>query len=281
MISDIYNLSNSNKRFFAAICTLCCMAMFTSCQKVIDIKLNDTSKKFVIEAIVSDQLDSSKVLLTQTKNFNEDNQFPGINGAVVSVTDNLGTTTNFIQTTAGVYRPAAGFRGIVGRTYNLSLTVAGTTFTATSTMPVKVNLDSAYTTDEFLFGENRKLVTVDYKEPLGRGNNYRFVQYNNGVKEPTVFVNNDDYTDGKNVADRLFFFADDDHEYNKIKTGNLVTIEMLCVDAANYLYWFSLDQSATGNNQSASPANPTTNIKGGALGYFSAQTYQKKSFIAQ
>jgi len=264
-----------------ALTSICLVVIaLSSCQKTIDIKLNDTQKKYVIEAIVTDQTDSSKVLLTQTKNFSEDNQFPGVSGATVTVTDG-GVTTNFVQTAPGVYKPAAGFKGVVGHTYTLSLTVGGTTFTAASTMPAKVNFDSVYTTDEFLFGENRKLVTVDYQEPLGKGNNYRFVQYVNGLKEPTVFVNNDDYTDGKQVADRLFYFADDDHENHKIKTGNTVIVEMLCIDAGTYMYWFSLGQSATGTSQSASPANPVTNIKGGALGYFSAQTYQKKTFVAK
>jgi len=51
---------------------------------------------------------------------------------------------------------------------------------------------------------------------------------------------------------------------------------MICNDAAVYKYWYSLNDGATGTGQSASPANPVTNISGGALGYFSAQTVRTK-----
>ena len=53
------------------------------------------------------------------------------------------------------------------------------------------------------------------------------------------------------------------------------------IDPVVYKYWFSLSQNATGETQSASPANPVSNIKGGALGYFSAHTISTKSIIAQ
>jgi len=254
------------------------LLFLTSCQKVIDLDLNSTEKKYVIEAVVTDQTDSSKILISQTKNFNENNTFPGVSGALITVTDNTGAIANFTESSAGVYT-SKGFKGTVGRTYTLKVTVAGNNFTAVSAIPQKVNLDSAFVTGEFLFGENRNLINVLYKEPAGRGNNYRFVQYINGVKDKAIFVGNDDYNDGKAVEDKLFYITDDDEESRKIKSGDLIWVEMLCIAAPVYKYWFSLDQSATGTNQSASPANPVTNMQGGALGYFSAHTYQKKSFL--
>jgi len=51
---------------------------------------------------------------------------------------------------------------------------------------------------------------------------------------------------------------------------------MLNIDYPVYKYFFSLENSATGENQSATPANPVSNIKGGALGYFSVQTIQSR-----
>lgn len=51
---------------------------------------------------------------------------------------------------------------------------------------------------------------------------------------------------------------------------------MLCISPEVYKYWYSLNAGATGGNNAASPANPVSNISGGALGYFSAQTAQTK-----
>jgi hypothetical protein len=147
-------------------------------------------------------------------------------------------------------------------------------------MPGKVNMDTLYISDEILFGENTKLANTSYQDPPGKGQCYRYIQYINDKKTKTIFTNNDDYIDGNYVEAKLWYLTDDDTaEDEKIKTGDTVRLEMLCIDQAVYKFWFSLTQSATGNSQSASPANAVTNITGGALGYFSAHTVQSKTLV--
>jgi hypothetical protein len=252
---------------------------FSSCRKVIDVDIKNVAKKFVVEAVITDQQDSSKVLLSTTKNVSENNDFPGISGAAVTVTDNTGIVTTFTEDSAGYYY-AHSFKGVIGKTYTLQVIINGETFTAVSAMPPMVNMDTLYISDEVLFGESRKLSNTTYQDPPGKGNCYRYVQYINGKKENTIFTNNDDYTDGKYVEAKLWYLADDDDEDQKIKSGDTVRLDLFCIDPAVYKYWFSLNQSATGNSQSASPANAVTNITGGALGYFSAHTVQSKTVVA-
>ena len=252
------------------------MAFFSSCQKVIDVGIKNAEKKYVVEAIITDISGESKVLLSITKNVAENNNFPGIGGATVSITDNTGISTAFTETTAGNY-VAPNFTGEVGKTYSLQVKINGETFTARSTMPQKINLDTLFVSNEILFGETRKLVNIAYQDPDGKGQYYRYVQYINGKKSKPIFANNDDYSDGKYVESKLWYITDDDNKDEKIKSGDSITLDMQCIDAAVYKYWYSLNQSATGNSQSASPANAVSNISGGALGYFSAHTLQTKS----
>jgi hypothetical protein len=54
---------------------------------------------------------------------------------------------------------------------------------------------------------------------------------------------------------------------------------MQCIAPAVFKYLYSLDQGASGGNNSASPANPVTNIEGGALGYFSVHTIESKTMV--
>ena len=251
---------------------------FCSCQKVIDVDIKNAEKKYVVEAIVTDKPGDSKVLLSKTKNVSENNVFPGISGATVSIMDNAGNSTIFTETTAGNYA-ASNFTGEPGKTYSLLVKLNGETFSSQSSMPQKINLDTLFVSDELLFGETRKLVNIAYQDPAGKGQYYRFVQYINGNKSKPIFVNNDDYSDGKKVESKLWYIADDDNEDEKIMRGDTIMLDMQCIDATVYKYWFSLNQSATGNSQSASPANAVTNINGGALGYFSAHTLQTKSVI--
>jgi hypothetical protein len=253
--------------------------ILTSCEKVIQLDLNNAERKYVIEAVITDQPGTAKVLITQTKDFDEDNNFPGISGAVVTIHESGGATTTLTETSAGKYESAA-LTGTSGKAYELSVTIGGKTFSASSTMPQKVNLDTIYVTDEFIFTDTRKIANADYHDPAGKGNNYRFIQYVNGLKEKQLFIQNDDFTDGRLNNNKLFYFTDEDDDSTIIKSGDNVRIDLLCIDPNIYKYWFSLNSGSTGSGDQAAPSNPVTNMQGGALGYFSAHTLQTKAMIA-
>lgn len=255
------------------------LSLFSSCEKVIDLNLNSAEKKYVIEAVLSDIPGQAKVVLTQTKDFDEDNTFPGITGATVTIAENGGGTTTLTQTSAGVYE-APGLTGVPGRSYVLRVTApTGEIFTAVSSMPQKVLMDTIYATNEFFFGENMKVVNVDHPDPAGLGNSYRYIQYINGERKTAIQIRNDDYSDGRIINSKLFDFDDDDDDEDKLKSGDQVRVDFLCIDPPIYKYWFSLIRSATGGSQQATPANPVSNIQGGALGYFSAHTFDSKTMI--
>ncbi len=68
-----------------------------------------------------------------------------------------------------------------------------------------------------------------------------------------------------------------------VVSGDTVTVELLSIDKATYDYFNTLrdilssDRAAT----SLSPANPNTNLSGGALGYFAAWAIDRKVIILQ
>jgi hypothetical protein len=247
----------------------------TACEKVIDVDLNDADKKMVIEGVITNRPGTCMVLLSYTKNFDDNNSFAGVSGATIQIAEEGGPTTLLAETAAGVYE-APALTGTIGKSYHLIVALNGTQFTATSIMPQPVNMDTIFVTDETVFGNTRKLVNVQFKDPSHTGNNYRFIQFVNGLKEQEIFIRNDELFNGNTIATKLRYPSDDD---NKIKSSDLIKIDMLCIDSAIYKYWYSLDRSATGGsgNMAATPANPVTNIRGGALGYFSAHTFQSKS----
>src|SRR5688572_4014384 len=251
-------------------------SVLTSCEKVIDIDLNDAEKKYVVEGFITDQAGQCQVTITQTKNFNQDNTFPAVSGATVSITENSsGTVTPLSEASPGIYKHAS-LAGATGKTYTLTVSINGDLFTASSTIPQLVNMDTIYVSaDTWFDGTLIKQANIEYNDPAGTANNYRFVRYRNGIKTKNVFINNDELSDGRHTTTKLF--VDDDSDEDKLESGDVVKIDMLCIDAAVYKYWYSLEQSATGESQSAAPANPVTNITGGALGYFSAHTFQTKT----
>ncbi len=261
------------KRIFHIVAIL-----FTfSCNKVIDIDLRDTEIKYTIEGTITNESGLCKVYITESKNFNEDNQFNRISNAIVTVKDN-GTEIVLPETQPGVYETNL-INGTPGHVYQLTVTINNSIFTASCTMPQPVLMDTIYIS-RGPFGQY-KFATISYTDQAGINNGYRFIQYVNGIKEPTIFWENDEFTDGQLVTLQLDASAPDKDDPRNIKTGDEVMIEMLCLDDPIYQFWYTLRSGGgDGDDNTASPSNPISNITGGALGYFSAHTISRKTVIA-
>jgi hypothetical protein len=247
-----------------------------SCEKVIELDLKDSDIKYVVEGIVTNEPGVCRVNLTQSKPFYESNQFTGVSGAVVKIKDN-DVEFPLTETQPGVYETNL-INGTPGHVYQLSVTINNYVFTAISKMPLPVHLDTLYISNG-PFGEF-KFATVGYTDSAGIKNNYRFVQYLDGIKDPAIFLENDEFTDGQTTLSQLDTGIDKKDDPRNIKTGDTVTLEMLGIDDAVYKYWYSLHFNGGDGGNIATPANPVTNINGGALGYFTAQTIDRKTVIA-
>ncbi len=239
----------------------------TSCKKIINVDLNNAPSQIVIEGMVTNA-DIAKVTITQSVKFSSNNVFPPISGANVSITDNAGTIFQLSESNAGVY--TAAFMGVPGKTYNLLVSIQGKNYTATSTMPLQVNLDTLLT-DKIPFGSKSvNIVQPKYTDPKGFGNYYQFVETINHTLNPKIFVWDDRYNDG-GVSTRPLIEPD-----STIVSGDTIQVEMRCLDKNVYQYFTALSDL---QNNSTTPANPVSNISGGCLGYFSAHTSQKKKVV--
>ncbi len=249
---------------------------FSACEKVIDIKVDESDTQYVVEGVITNEPGSCYVYLSRTKPFNEENDFEQISGALVKIKDN-GQETLLTETGPGVY-VSTSTTGTPGHRYDLSVTINNQVFTATCTMPPPVKLDTLYISPG-PFGQF-KFATISYTDLVGV-NKYRFVQYVNRVKDPEIFWENDEFTDGQKVVVQLDTGVDKQDDPRNINSGDQVTVDMLGLDEAIYMYWYSLQSGGgDGGGNSAAPANPVTNIRGGALGYFSAQTISRRTVIA-
>jgi hypothetical protein len=260
--------SNKKKCFFIIVATL----VFYSCTKVINVDLNSTAPKIVIEGNITNAAGPYQVQITKTVNFSASNVYPPVSGAMVKITDSTtGASNTLAETTAGVYTTST-IQGIAGHTYLLSVLAEGKTYTASSTMPQAVALDSLTFQKNNSFGNTRFFAVPNFQDPAGIANYYTFTEYINNVKfTKFVFVFDDRLSDGRYISQQLFT----DSSY--INIGDSVALQMNCVDKNVYNYFNTLQEAISGNSfQSASPSNPISNISNGALGYFSASTVSKK-----
>jgi Domain of unknown function (DUF4249) len=249
----------------------------TSCTKIIDVDLNSSDPKVIIEADITDETDGYQVKISKTVNFSEANNFPAVRGAVVTVTDNSGVVQTLTESTAGLYILKSA-KGVSDKTYSLKIVAEGKTYTATSTMPKAVDFLALHVQESPFQRPNT--TTKDYTyfpiflDPEKEQNNYLFFLSTKGVRDKgfeNVF--NDNLING--VINQRPIRGGSDFKVNPKDT---VTVEMLCLDKSAFDYYFSLNQ-ISGNRGSASPANPVSNISGGALGYFSAHTVRKATGV--
>lgn len=252
----------------------------SSCTKVIDINLNAAAPKLVIEGNISDQPSSCIVKLSTTVNFDESNTFPPVTGAVITLSDNSGNAATLSETSPGIYTTSS-MQAVIGRAYTLSVTTGGNTYTAISTVPNAVNIDTL-TQDSISTGfgssaKETKYVNVLFNDPAGINNYYRFVEIINGAVSDAIFIDDDRLRDGFTITDGLF------QRDSTLHTGDGVTVLLQSIDKGVFNYFTTFLQLTGGGRggQTATPANPVSNINGGALGYFSAYSVRSKSIVIQ
>jgi hypothetical protein len=254
-----------------AIAAIVIIIVFSSCQKVINLDLNSASPQIVIEGNVYDQTGPYLVKISQTVNFDESNVYPPVTGATVEISDNAGNSEVLTESSSGTYITSA-LQGITGRTYTLSVTSKGKTYTATSTIPNPVNIDSIYL-EKSMFG-NEKFVSVNFNDPANINNYYHLVEFINNKRQTGFNVTDDNLNQGETIS-YSFITAGND---SKLGTGDTVTVWLETIDKGVYEYFRTAGRD---DGQSSSPSNPTPNISNGALGYFNACSLRTISIIVQ
>jgi len=255
------------KSFYTVFVSLMSLALVVSCQKVIDIDLNSTDPKYVIEGIVTGGETTHQVKITRTLNFDESAPFPTVNNAVVVISDNAGNTQTLTQVAPGIYE-TVGFPGVEGRTYTISVSVDGKLFTAQSAMPLKVSLDTLEVLGVPFGLDTFKTIVPKYLDHAGVSNYYQFDIFRDSVRMEGIYLQDDQFSDG--VWNEQPLFAGD------YSTGDTAKVIMYCIDKPVYKYFYSLGAN-TGS--AAAPANPDSNFGKACLGYFTARTRQQRSII--
>lgn len=253
------------------------LVFISGCEKVIHLKTDNVPQKYVIEANLNDQQGGCIVRITQTIKLNDRTIFPGVSLAKVTISDNASIPIGVPEMAPGVYY-SEFLRAQPGHRYELKVQIGDKTFTSEALAPRKVNFDSLYLHDFEAFGSVRKFAYVIFKDPPGKGDAYRFLQFKNGVQNSNIFVMNDEYSDDRQINTFLAYFDQSDDQ--KINPGDTIRVEMQNIDPAIYKFFYSLSQSSTGGTEVVAPGNPVSNINGGALGYFNVYMKQEKTIIA-
>jgi hypothetical protein len=256
---------------YLLIAGLILVSSFYGCKKVINVNLKNADSQIVITGEINNRRGPYKVNISKSVNFSTDNIFPPVSDAFVTITGN-GVTDTLSEVEPGKYLTKE-IEGLPGKSYSLIVSVEGKIFTAISVMPQLVRIDSL----TFLVGRNNNIYSVvNFQDPPDTENYYQFIEFANGERFNNGRGNSvfsDRLSDGRYISTVLYDDSTD------IKRGMILTVQMNCVDKPVYNYLAELLQISGGGGgfSSPAPANPTSNISGGALGYFSANTISSKT----
>jgi len=253
-----------------------------SCEKIIDIPVDESAQKVVIEAATSNLLGDSYVLLSKTATLYGQNIFKKVNNGTVKITDKNGVEVTFTEdgTDVGKYTHPT-FVVTPNNTYTLQVNIEGKDYSAESSTQSTTVIDSIYVVKEPNNGfspggggtnenDSINLVFLAYSDKVNEKNYYRFNVYTNGDRNKRMNITDDKVTNGQNINGPFF---------DSYESKDTVLVEMVNMDKANYTYFYSLANTSNGGPFSASPANPVTNLDNGALGYFGAYLKDTVSVI--
>ncbi len=260
--------------FFAIL-----LAAVSSCTQKIDLKLDDSQSRLVVDATIAPSANSIK--LTRSSGYFSNEPSPRVVNASVNISDG---SRNFqcLETRAGesgIYLPDSSFHPVPGKTYTLDVqlaeAVAGkSSFTSSCTMAKVVKLDSI--TTDFISdfqGVDTWEIKAFAQDPPEEGNCYLFQYYRNDTLiSDSIFkysIQEDRYFNGNYVNGAPVFYIDDSLPWETLHPGDKVTVRMSGITREYYDFIMQVQQA--GFNipfYSGPPANVKGNIDYGAIGFF-------------
>jgi hypothetical protein len=256
-----------------------------SCEKVIDVDLNEANPKPVFEAYMEND-STCYVKAAWTSSYYDNSASPVIGNAVMTISDQLGNTETMLYEGNGIYRGST-ITGTIGNTYTLSINIDGEIYDASSTMPPLTLIDSIsiIPTGNFFGGggggpggpqKPKFWAFINYTDSADYSNYYavRTTYYDSVSSEYTTDyrIADDDLTDG--ISTRTFT------SFNRFEKGDTINLEFASIDYVTHLYFKTLEDAISGAGfSSAAPANPTNNFTNQALGYFGAWSKDTEEYI--
>lgn len=249
--------------------TLLLVIWLTGCAEKIDLELDETYSRLVVEASVSNRMDMHRVVLTRTANFFSNEAAPRVEGASVSVSD--GTNHwDLTERDTGLYIPSAKFSAKAGQEYHLAIQHEGREYHASSLMPGVPEIDSL-TLQRHTWNRENKEMVVHFQDPGDTRDFYMWKVFLNGIEltnpiSRTRFIS-DEIVNGQYLNMPFFTFREDEH---MPKPGDTIRVEMHGITEAYYLFLDAMrrNQGTVGGPFTGPPANIPGNIDNGALGFF-------------
>lgn len=264
--------------------------LLTSCEEPITLDLDQTPSRIVIEGQVTNVAGRQYVRVTRSADFYQSGVTDRIPNAQVTITDDAGEAIQLVhnpggsEDSVGYYLPAGDYVGVIGRTYTMTVELDGQTYTGSDVMPPVTAIDSIgwqvnrfRERDEPSDGKIWELLFYA-REPRETEDNYLFKFYRNDsltyTNETDVYIFND-----YGIGERIEGFPSPVY----YAPGDKGRVEMYSITRDGFLFFndmFTI-MNSDGGMFSPPPANPRSNITGGALGFFQVSAMVSSEVVVE
>ena len=275
--------------FAGPLAVLTLALTLTSCQDVVKLNVPTGQPLLAVDGAVTDQPGPYVVRLTQTAPYFTNEAAPPVTGAVLTLTDDVGTRETLRERSPGEYVTTGTLRGRVGGQYKLAITAQGEQYEASTAIRRAVGIDSVGYKYEAASGFIDGGYTILYngQEPAGVGDYYRFEIFQNGVlrnKPADLLTRSDELVDGNYLRDLELNGGPGQVQFVK---GDRVRVVVQSLTAD---YYYFLNELSTQINNAglfaAPPANVRTNVLNlntssprKAVGYFAGYSVRADSVV--
>jgi hypothetical protein len=257
-----------------------------------DSELPDFEKKLVVDGWIENGALPKVILTFSSEYFTEVDSFSALNylasTAKVSVISS-DVSEILAYKTSDVYFPprlysALQMEGVVGKTYQLEITLKNKTYRAQATIPNPPQVDSVWM-EKLQCSDTLGIIRIIINDPAGKGNCYRIltqIKHKNKRFIPTRIANySDELFDGQKIELPLYRGNESnvyrgDTAYFDIR--DTIAVKVCSMNLEAYEYWSSVEQQIrnAGNPLISQGKKIPTNIEGGGIGFWCAfGTYKK------
>jgi hypothetical protein len=281
------------------------ITLLSSCERAVDIDLNDVESKLVVEATIENN-QAPVVLLSKSLGFFSQIDPVALSGSFVhdaEVYISNGTRTHKLKEytvpVGGGYNLyyfsidssnlATAFTGELNKSYSLRIVWTGREYTATTRIPlITKRIDSMYWKQSPPNNPPEKvMVMVKATDPPGFGDYVRYFTRRNSEQQFLPALNSvfdDQVIDGTTYDVQAERGVDRNRSveegYSFFNKGDTVTLKLSNIDKTTYDFWRTMEFTyTTVGNPFSSPTRVLSNISNGGLGYFGGYASQYKTII--
>lgn len=234
------------------------VVLFASCEDVVNVDLDTSNPKLVIDANILWQkgtLGNEQTIKLSTTTDYYSNAIPAVSGAIVYVTNSSNTVFNFIEVPNTGNYVCNNFVPVINETYTLTVQYDGITYNATEKLLATPTIDSVEQTTVQSIGGDLIQVKFFFQDN-GAENNYYLGQIknaNNAIPEMGAF--DDEFFQGNQM---FGFYADPE-----LEPGDLINFKLQGVSLRYFNYMnklINIAGSSGGNPFATPPATLRGNI---------------------